>query len=76
MEDNDTMSSSPETAEGENFKILIDSETSFKGRVTKPTVVSFKYKDLADALSEASGLTVNRAKAKAMFSAFRRSMGL
>lgn len=60
----------------ESFKVLINSDSAFKGRISKPQVVSFKYKDLASALSDASGLTVTRAKAKAMFDAFRRTMGL
>ena len=58
------------------MKELINNNSTFKGRITKPVVVNFKYKELSSALSEASGLTINRVKAKAMFDAFRKIMGL
>ena len=60
----------------EGIRILINSDSAFKGRISRPVVVSFKFKDLSEALSDASGLAINRAKAKAMFDAFRQVMGL
>lgn len=76
MKEEEMNVSSDEAPSQEGMKVLINSETSFKGRITKPAVVSFKYKDLASTLSDATGLTINREKAKAIFNALKRTMGL
>lgn len=76
MEGEEATQEAPEETSAEEMKILINSDSAFRGRIAKPKVVSFKYKDLASALSDASGLTINRSKAKAMFDAFKSTMGL
>lgn len=74
--ENDSVFISGDEGKKEGLRVLIDSDSSFKGRISKPIAISFKYKELAVALSDASGLSINRKKAKAMFSAFRNLAGL
>lgn len=75
MDENDD-TADQKSGEKEGIRVLIDSDTMFKGRISKPVVVSFKFKDLASALSDAAGITINRAKAKVMFNALKQVMGL
>lgn len=65
-----------EFASAETMKVLIDNTTSFKGRITKPVVINLKYKDLAAKLSEATSLSITKAKAIAILKACRQLMGL
>lgn len=74
MEEKDPTTQEADTKEG--IRVLINSDSMFKGRISRPVVVSFKFKDLAAALSDAAGITINRSKAKAMFDAFKQTMGL
>lgn len=71
----------PENGAVEEFaqtkmKVLIDNTSAFKGRIVKPTVVSFKYKDLMDKIKEKSGVPMTKEKAKAIFAAVREIMGV
>jgi hypothetical protein len=61
---------------GERMKIITDTSAVFRGKITKPVMVTFKYKELADKLRESLGMPITRDRAKTVFDIVKSMMGL
>ena len=62
--------------ESELLRVMSDTSSVFRGKITKPVMMVIKYKDLALKLKEGLGLPMTRDRAKMVFDIVKSEMGL